>query len=93
VPARSHVCAEPGCPQLTPCPTHTRTGAWTERDRHAQAWFRKQLIHRSGGTCERCHAQPGVVAHHDRPGYDPECGRLLCDDCHTAIDNHARRTR
>jgi len=92
---RVHVCSTPGCPNLAPCPTHARprNARWSrDRDGAGQRWFRKALIARSGGICERCRVRAGRVAHHDRPGYEPECGRWLCDDCHTAVDNHARRT-
>jgi hypothetical protein len=92
---RTHVCSVPGCPNLVPCPTHARprNARWSpERDPRAQAWFRKQVMFRSGGTCERCRVQPATTAHHDRPGYEPECGRALCDDCHMAVDPKARRS-
>lgn len=92
---RAHVCSTPGCPHLQPCPTHARdrNARWSEeRDGPAQERFRRALIARSFGHCERC-GMPGTVAHHVRPGYEPECGLYLCDDCHTKVDNKARRTR
>ena len=93
---RSHVCSQPGCPQLAPCPTHSRRrdAHWSDdRDDRAQAFFRKAVMFRSGGTCERCRAAPATQAHHVRPGYDPDGGLALCDDCHMALDDKARRTR
>jgi hypothetical protein len=43
---RTHVCSVPGCPQLAPCPTHARdtTGGYSERDKRAQAFFRKAVM-------------------------------------------------
>jgi len=90
---RTHVCSTPGCPNLVPCPTHGRpaNARWSrERDPHAQAWFRDQVFWRANGICERCRVAKATVAHHDRPGYDPECGRALCQSCHREIDTHAR---
>ena len=91
---RTHVCSEPGCPQLVPCPKHGRQPgeAWSTRDYRAQARFRKAVWARSFGHCERC-GQPAKVAHHVKPGYDAECGLALCDECHMAIDNKARPSR
>jgi len=88
------VCREPGCPHLTPCPTHSGHTGWSpSRSRAGQASFRAALIRRSGGACE----YPGCdtpydrpQAHHDRPGYTPDCGRLLCAQHHQAVDPHAR---
>jgi hypothetical protein len=89
---RTHVCSVPGCPQLAPCPTHARdtTGGYSERDKRAQAFFRKAVMARSRGVCERCQRAPATVAHHVRPGYDAECGLALCRPCHRAVDNKAR---
>ena len=78
-----------------PCPTHARprNARWSrERDGRRQAWFRKQVMFRSGGVCERCKTAPATVAHHVRPGYEAEFGLALCDDCHIALDEKARRT-
>jgi hypothetical protein len=91
---KQHVCSEPGCPVLQPCSEHGRdeSKGWTTRDYQAQAFFRRSVFARSSGMCERCDAI-ATVAHHVKPGYEPECGLALCDDCHMAIDNKARRTR
>ena len=58
-----------------------------------QAWFRKQVMFRSGGICERCGQRSATQAHHVRPGNDATHGLALCDDCHIALDTKARRTR
>src|SRR3954463_54950 len=91
---KQHVCSEPGCPELQPCSEHGRdeSKGWTTRDRKAQDFFRRSVFARSSGMCERCPAI-ATVAHHVRPGYEPECGLALCDECRMAVDNKARRTR
>jgi len=75
-----------------PRPTGTHTGWSPGRDRAAQARFRKALIARAGGQCEYpgCTRTTGLQAHHDRPGYTPDCGRLLCHEHHRLEDPHAR---
>lgn len=95
-------CPHVDCPNLKPCPTHPdrpRNAHWSkDRDRAAQARFRKAVLARDGNQCTRCgHYDPtgkSLIAHHDTPGYDPSCGRTLCNrnanDCHGAIDAHAR---
>jgi hypothetical protein len=91
---RSHVCSTPGCPHLEPCPEHARprNARWSqERDPRAQAWFRQQVLFRAQGVCERCQVARATVAHHVRPGYEPEHGQALCDDCHMELDEKARR--
>jgi len=93
---RVHVCSRPGCPNLEPCPVHARprNAAWSkDRDHRAQGRFRKAVMRRSHGVCERCHQSPAQVAHHVRPGYDPSAGLALCHDCHRAIDDKARGSR
>jgi hypothetical protein len=69
------------------------TGWSPQRDRAAQARFRKALIRRSCGRCE----WPGCTtphdrpqAHHDRAGYTPDCGRYLCWTHHKHEDPYAR---
>lgn len=97
---RTHVCAVVGCGELQPCPRHApdpnaHRSPWRDRDK--QKWFRKAvLIGATSDTdgrirCQRC-GKAGVPlqAHHDRPGWDPDHGRALCDDCHRALDNMAR---
>jgi hypothetical protein len=81
-----------------PDPSQARHTGWSPtRDRAAQARFRKALIERSGGHCEylypngqRCGSTHRLQAHHDRPGYGPGSGRLLCDAHHKLEDPHAR---
>jgi len=91
---RARVCAVVGCGRLQPCPEHASDhthGRSPWRDRESQRWFRRALLLRSDGSCDRC-GKSGVelFAHHDRPGWDPEHGRLLCGACHMAVDNMAR---
>jgi hypothetical protein len=80
---------------LAPCPTHGRdpNASWSpDRDYHAQERFRREVLTRSFGHCERC----GVLAtqaHHIKPGYTADCGIALCDECHQAVDDKARPTR
>lgn len=75
-----------------PRKTGPHTGWSPNRDRAAQASFRKALIKRSGGTCEYpgCTTTTHLQAHHDRAGYDQGAGRLLCREHHKAEDPHAR---
>lgn len=91
---RAHVCTTPGCPHLQPCPTHARpeNAQWGQRDNQAQAIFHNAVFARSLGHCERCGAR-ATQAHHVKPGYSADCGLALCDDCHTKVDDKARRTR
>lgn len=90
----SRPCPVRGCYQLKPCPDHPErpTGSsWSpDRNRAAQARFRTAVLTRDGHRCTRCGATDQLVAHHDRPGMTPDCGRTLCTDCHTAVDNNAR---
>jgi hypothetical protein len=76
-----------------PCPDHSRpvNARWSERDPSAQTFFRRAVFARSLGHCERC-GERATVAHHVRPGYEPDCGLALCDACHQAIDDKARAT-
>lgn len=73
------------------------TGRWSpDRDGQAQARFRQALRIRAQDRCEylenglRCTVTRDLQAHHDRPGYEAECGRLLCRSHHRAVDPHAR---
>lgn len=94
--SRVHVCSTPGCPNLEPCPVHARprNARWShERSSRGQHAFRKAVMRRSGGVCERCRRARAEVAHHVRPGYDASDGLALCNACHREIDNHARGMR
>jgi hypothetical protein len=79
-----------------PRPEGRHTGWTPSRDRAAQQRFRDALIRRSGGYCEyvgpegRCTSTTDLQAHHDRAGYTPDCGRLLCAKHHKAEDPYAR---
>jgi hypothetical protein len=77
--------------------TGPHTGWSPSRDRKQQQAFRNALLQRSGQRCEyinsfgtRCNERHGLQAHHDQPGYTPDCGRLLCREHHKAEDPHAR---
>lgn len=90
---RVHVCSTPGCPNLEPCPLHSRprNARWSrDRDGKEHHRFRARVMRRAGGVCERCHIARAVVAHHVRPGYDVEDGLALCDECHRELDVNAR---
>lgn len=87
------VCSRPGCHELAPCPRHARpaNAPWSrDRDRNAQRAFRQAILARDSYACTRCGSSDQLVAHHVRPGYDPDAGIALCARCHRAIDGHAR---
>lgn len=96
---RVTVCTTPGCPELQPCPTHSRpaNASWSpQRDRKSHWKLRMAVIKARGAKCEKC-GKPaedgrgkGLHLHHDRPGDLPENVRLLCVEHHREIDNHAR---
>lgn len=75
-----------------PRKTGPHTGWSPTRDRAAQKRFREALLRRSGGRCEYpgCASTDRLQAHHDRAGYDPGAGRLLCHAHHKLEDPHAR---
>jgi 5-methylcytosine-specific restriction endonuclease McrA len=90
---RVKVCSTPGCPNLAPCPRHSRptNAPWSKgRDRQAQHAFRQAVLQRDGHRCTRCGTTLDLVAHHVKPGYHPSAGITLCRACHQAIDTHAR---
>lgn len=78
--------------RFPPPKTGSHTGWSPDRDRAAQHRFRVALIQRAGGVCEYagCGITTGLQAHHDRAGYTPDCGRLLCWEHHRLEDPHAR---
>jgi predicted restriction endonuclease len=95
---RVHPC---GC--ITPyaqCPKHSRPkGAhWSrQRDRAAQARFRKRVLFNAGHRCQfvedgmRCSETAELQAHHTEPGNDlPETGVALCRAHHKVLDRYAR---
>ena len=63
----NRVCAEPGCPNLTPCPTHTRA-PWTgsrRRDRIGKTGWQiqadaRRILRRHHNICHIC-GQPGAT--------------------------------
>lgn len=90
---RLKVCSTPGCPNLQPCPKHSRprNAPWTnDRDHAAQGRFRKAVLTRDNHACTRCGSSDQLVAHHIRPGYEPSAGITLCHHCHRTIDANAR---
>lgn len=88
------VCAEPGCPNIAPCPDHTRprNAPWSnDRDHKAHLTQRRQLIKQHGPICERCgwttdRTGKGLHMHHVSQHHV----QLLCQPCHRAVDKHAR---
>jgi len=65
------------------------TGSWSPgRDQKAHAEMRRAVRRRAGGRCEhlengqRCAVTYGLQLHHDREGYEPEDGRMLCRTHH-----------
>jgi 5-methylcytosine-specific restriction protein A len=84
------VCAQPGCPTLTPtgyCPTHTRT-PWTGSDRRKRLpknWerIRRYILHRDNHTCRHC-GHPANQVDHITPGdnHNPDNLQALCGPCH-----------
>lgn len=97
------VCTTPGCPEIVtasePCPKHGRplNASWSpQRDRKSHWKLRMQVIKARGARCERC-GKPGedargkgIAMHHHGPQDLPEHVTLLCNDCHRAVDSHAR---
>lgn len=82
------------------CPLHRRpvNAHWSkDRDRAAQARFRRALIRLYGMRCAalvdgvRCPVTTGLQAHHTQPDNDdPRTGVLLCGPHHAAVDSKAR---
>jgi 5-methylcytosine-specific restriction endonuclease McrA len=96
-PQQWKACSTPGCPELVnaqnPCAKHGRplNAHWSsDRDRGKQRDFRAKVLERDGHACTRCPSTGPLVAHHIRPGYDVSAGITLCEDCHSAVDSHAR---
>lgn len=101
--SRATVCTTPGCPNLQPCPTHSRpiNASWSpRRDRKAHFRLRYAVIKARGAKCERCGWESptpqgkGLQMHHVRPEDTPEAVQLLCgpmgNNCHGAVDSSAR---
>jgi hypothetical protein len=89
--ARVHVCSEPGCPQLEPCPVHGRRDqkrqGWHHRDgdRAAHMRWRRKAI-KAQSSCQMCGSTDKLDVHHDEHG-NPV---VLCNLHHVTIDPHAR---
>lgn len=96
------ICPTPGCPNdADTCSTHSRQGNWTPQrapDRQAQARLRQTVLRRDHHSCTRCHhhdpSGKTLVAHHIKPGYEPDAAITLCNaqanNCHGKLDAHAR---
>jgi len=93
--ARIHVCTEPGCPQLEPCPVHgrdrrrgARVPGWKHRDgdRAAHARWRRKAI-REHPYCAVCGATDKLDVHHQADGTP----LVLCNVHHVQLDPHARK--
>lgn len=91
--ARVHVCAEPDCPQLEPCPVHSRRvqrahrNGWTHRNgdraKHAREVYAAKRRHRS---CQICGSTDKLDAHHQADG----TLIVVCNEHHRMLDPHAR---
>jgi 5-methylcytosine-specific restriction endonuclease McrA len=85
----SSICAEPGCPNISPCATHT-PAPWTGSTRKArlpQGWekLRQRILRRDGHRCEIC-GGPATEVDHILRGDDhsPSNLQALCHTCHLA---------
>ena len=73
---------------------------WPDRDRGAQAKFRRGVVARNEQRCayidahgQRCTVTgaAALIAHHRTPGNnDPATGVLLCQPHHAIVDSNAR---
>ena len=80
------------------CPDHTVTNgtSWNgNRDRGAQARFRKAVLKRDHYRCTDCGSDHDLRACHVIPlaaggSNHPSNGRTRCKDCDQATDPHAR---
>ncbi|HET8954275.1 MAG TPA: HNH endonuclease signature motif containing protein [Solirubrobacterales bacterium] len=64
----------------------------------AAARFRREVLARAGGRCERCGSTEDVEAHHRRAltdggSNDPSNGEALCRRCHRPADRQQRERR
>lgn len=85
------------CPQHPP-PDRTRQSWSADRDHASHKRLRRQVIKERPNRCQHC-GKPfgpngeGIVMHHLRKGDRPENVILVHEDCHTEIDNRARKTK
>jgi predicted restriction endonuclease len=85
------------CPKCAP-PERNPAGHWSlNRNRLAQARFRRAVLARFEGQCaavvdgERCPVTTDLQAHHTKPGNDdPGTGVALCRIHHRMLDSFAR---
>ena len=70
-------------------------GARARREAQELADFRRAVLDRSGGRCDRCQQRAGrLEAHHIHPrsrggGHELENGAALCWPCHIRIHDHS----
>lgn len=95
MPRASTPCPTPGCPNLTPCPTHKRQ-AWAGSNRRQTLppdWpaTRQRILTRDGHRCtattngQRCNAPANQVDHITRGAGDHDTNlAALCQPCHAA---------
>lgn len=81
------VCPQPGCPNLTPCPTHKRRGKYHGREGSTRQWrkTRARILRRDQHTCRRCGRRATHVDHVEplaQGGTDDDSNlQALCADC------------
>jgi 5-methylcytosine-specific restriction endonuclease McrA len=97
----SSICAEPGCPAIAPCPTHTPapwTGS-TRRQRLPPGWdkTRQRILRRDGHRCVPCGAPAAEVDHIiNNDDHSPSNLQAICHPCHerkTLAEAEAGRRR
>lgn len=94
--ARLRVCAEPGCPNLTPtgsrCPEHRPWRPSAHKRGYGARWQRTRTrVLRSHPDCDLC-GRPATQVHHidgqgpNSPnGHNPSNLQPLCHSCHSRI--------
>ena len=86
--SRIHVCPEPGCAHLEPCPQHARprNARWSKDRDGAEHMRFARAAKKAQPWCTHCGATQKLDAHHGPHG-EPI---VLCSACHAAADPHAR---
>jgi len=86
------VCSHRDCPELVdarhPCPTHGRplNARWSADRNGAEHMRDARAAKRAQPWCSHCGRTDQLDYHHTGGS-----GIVLCNDCHAAIDNHARK--
>lgn len=70
-----------------------QVGARAKREAAALALFRRAVLERAGGRCERCGKAGRLHAHHIRPRsrggkHELANGAALCPACHGSTHDH-----